>query len=223
MKGQVGVVVGATGLVGGNLVRLLIKNNDFEKIIVVSRRPFNGQNQKVINKVVNFEDNDDLVNSFEKADVIFCTVGTTQKKVGGNEAAYRKVDYDIAFNMAKTGIQKRVEQFILVSAVGADRNASNFYLRLKGEVEEAISSLGYPSLYILRPSILLGKRNEFRLGETIGKAVMRSASFLFFGAMRKYYPVKAKELAQAMISATKEKKPGVHMLYYDEMMKLVES
>lgn len=220
MKGQVGVIIGATGLVGGHLFRLLVNDLNFEKIIVISRRPFNGQHEKVENRVVNFENNSDLAASFDNADVIFCTIGTTQKKVKGDKGAYRKVDFDIPVNMAKMGLQKGVKQFILVSAVGADAHAGNFYLRLKGEVEETVSSLGYESLYILRPSILLGKRDEFRLGESIGKAVLRSASFLFFGNMRKYYPVKAKQLAQAMINASKEKSPGSHVLFYDEMVKL---
>src|SRR5438105_7904479 len=213
------VVVGGTGLVGSHLVEELLQDNNFEKVIVLTRRVFGFHHPKLTNIVVDFDNISGLENSFEKADVIFCTVGTTQKKVQGDEKAYRKVDYDIPVNMAKIGLKKGVNVYILVSSVGADAKAGNFYLRLKGEVEEAISSMSFLSVYILRPSMLLGKRKEFRLGESIGKAVIRSASFLFFGPIRKYHPVKAKEVANAMVSASRERKPGVNFLYYDEMMR----
>jgi uncharacterized protein YbjT (DUF2867 family) len=214
------VIIGASGLVGSHLVQELVKDNEFGPSTVITRRATENNNPKLINKVVNFENSGQLQNSFDTADVIFCSVGTTQKKVEGDEKAYRKVDYDIPVNMAKVSLEKGVKQYILVSVVGADRNAGNFYLRLKGEVEDAIATMGFESLYILRPSMLLGKRNEFRLGETIGKAVMQSASVLFFGQMRKYYPVKAKEVARAMVSASKERRPGIHILHYDEISKL---
>ncbi len=216
---MIAVIIGGTGLVGNHLVQALAHDDVFEKVIVITRRAL-ATHPKIENKVVNFEKADELRQSFDTADVIFSTVGTTQKKVLGDESAYRRVDYDIPVNIAKIGLEKGVGQYILVSVVGADRNAGNFYLRLKGEVEDAISSMGYRSVYILRPSMLLGRRNEFRLGETIGKAVMRSASVLFFGQMRKYYPVKAKQVAVAMIAAAKDKVPGVHLLFYDEIISM---
>jgi hypothetical protein len=88
-------------------------------------------------------------------------------------------------------------------------------------VEAALSKLGYESLYIIRPSMLLGQRSDFRLGESVGQAVMRSASFLFFGPMKKYYPVQAEDVAQAMIEVAKEKKPGINVIEYEEIMQLI--
>jgi uncharacterized protein YbjT (DUF2867 family) len=221
MNGQTAVLVGATGLVGSLLLQKLLADAMFTKVIALTRKLSEIPHRKLINTVVDFNNPDDMAGSFETADVIFCSVGTTQKKVNGSEEAYRKVDFDIPVEIGKIGLKKGVKQFILVSSIGANPQSNNFYLRLKGEVENAISELGYESLYIMRPSLLLGKRSEFRLGENIGQAVVRSASFLFFGAMKKYYPVQAGDVAQAMIEAAKEKRPGINIIQYDEMMQLI--
>lgn len=218
MQGQTAVVLGATGLIGSQLIAQLHSGNTFTKIIVLTRRPFEHQHARLINKIINFDNTAEIQNSFEKADVIFCAIGTTKKKVNSYEAAYRKIDYDIPVNTAKIAHEKGVEQYIMVSAAGANAKASNFYLRLKGEVEEAISSTGFKSVYLLRPSILLGQRNEFRAGESIGKIIMRLFSFLLLGPWRKYRPVKANIVAQAMLTASKQKKTGINVLYYDDMI-----
>jgi uncharacterized protein YbjT (DUF2867 family) len=220
MNGQTAVVLGATGLVGSLLLQKLLADDAFGHVIALTRKLSEIPHRKLVNKVVDFNDEQGVRNSVDHADLIFCCIGTTQKKVNGSEEAYRKVDFDIPIRMGKIGLEKGVKQFILVSSIGANTQANNFYLRLKGEVETAISELKYESLYIIRPSVLLGKRSEFRLGENIGQAVMRSASFLFFGQMKKYYPVQASEVAQAMIEAAKEKQPGINIIQYDEMMKL---
>lgn len=221
MNGQTAVIVGATGLVGSILLQKLLNDDAFSKVIALTRKLSEIPHKKLVNKVVDFNNEEELRNSFDTADVIFCALGTTQKKVNGDEAAYRKIDFDIPLKIARIGKEKGVKQFVLVTSIGANLNSNSFYLRLKGEIEKAISELGYESLYIIRPSMLLGKRSEFRLGENIGQAVMRSASFLFFGQMKKYYPVKAKDVAEAMIMASKEKKPGINVIEYEEMMQLI--
>jgi uncharacterized protein YbjT (DUF2867 family) len=221
MNGQTAVIVGATGLVGSLLLQKLLNDDTFSKVIALTRKLSEIPHKKLVNKVVDFSELEQLEISFDHADTIFCAVGTTQKKVHGIEADYRKVDFDIPVQLGKIGLKKGVKQFILVSSIGANPSSHNFYLRLKGEVENAVSELGFESLYILRPSMLLGKRSEYRLGENIGQAVMRSASFLFFGAMKKYYPVQASDVAQAMLEAAKEKRPGINIIQYDEMMELI--
>ena len=221
MNGQTAVIVGATGLVGSLLLQKLLNDDAFSKVIALTRKLSEIPHRKLENKVVDFNKLEELENSFDHADIIFCAVGTTQKKVNGSETDYRKVDFDIPVQLGKIGLEKGVKQFILVSSIGANPSSHNFYLRLKGEVENAVSELGFQSLYILRPSMLLGKRSEYRLGENIGQAVMRSASFLFFGAMKKYYPVQASDVAQAMLEAAKENRPGINIIQYDEMMELI--
>jgi uncharacterized protein YbjT (DUF2867 family) len=222
MNGQTAVIVGATGLIGSLLLQKLLKDDAFSKVIALTRKLSEIPHPKLENIVVDFNQMDTIRNSFDRADVIFCAVGTTQKKVKGDQDAYRKVDFDIPLNIGKIGLEKGVKQFIFVSSIGANSHSNNFYLRLKGEVENAVSELGYHCLYIIRPSMLLGRRSEFRLGETIGQAVMRSASVMFFGPMKKYYPVKAHDVAEAMLQAAKEKKPGINVIQYEELTKLIQ-
>jgi uncharacterized protein YbjT (DUF2867 family) len=220
MNGQVAVVLGASGLIGNLLVNRLTKDDAYAKIIIITRRPFNHRSTKVINKVVDFNNRAEISNAFETADVVFCAIGTTQKKAGGDKAVYRKVDFDIPVNVAKVAIEKGTQQYVLVSAMGASAKSRNFYLRLKGQVEEAISTIGFNSVYLLRPSILLGRRKESRLAESIGKVAMQTISKLMVGGMRKYRPISANQVAGAMVTAGKERKPGVHYLYYDHMVEV---
>jgi len=222
MNGQTAVIAGATGLVGSLLLQKLLKDDAFGKVVALTRKLSEIPHPKLENVVVDFNDIESIRKSFSQADVIFCCVGTTQKKVKGDHAAYRKVDLDIPAHLGKVGLEKGVRQFIFVSSVGANTSSNNFYLRLKGEVENAVSELGYECLYIIRPSMLVGKRSEdFRLGEFVGQAVMRSASVMFFGQMKKYYPVKAEDVAQAMLGAAKEKRKGINIIQYEEMMRLI--
>jgi uncharacterized protein YbjT (DUF2867 family) len=133
-------------------------------------------------------------------------VGTTRRKVKGDMEAYRKVDFDIPVKAARFCKMTGCETFVLVSAVGANSKSRNFYLQLKGEVEEAVRSVGLASVHMMRPSILLGDRKEFRPGENIGKGIMRA--FSLFMASR-YKPIHAKKVARAMLAAAKENKAGV--------------
>jgi uncharacterized protein YbjT (DUF2867 family) len=223
MNGQTAVITGATGLIGSLLLQKLLKDDAFAKVVALTRKLSEIPHPKLENVVVDFNDIESIRKSFSYADVIFCCVGTTQKKVNGDLAAYRKVDFDIPVTLGKVGLEKGVKQFIFVSSIGANTSSNNFFLRLKGEIENAVSELGYECLYIIRPSMLLGKRtDDFRLGENIGQAVMRSASFLFFGQMKKYYPVKAEDVAKAMLEVAKEKRKGINIIQYEEMMRLIQ-
>ena len=150
-------------------------------------------------------DAESLMLAIEGSDVVFCTVGTTNKKVKGDKEAYRKVDYDIPVKAARFCKMRGCETFVLVSAVGANSKSSNFYLKLKGEVEDAVKGTGLRSIHIMRPSMLLGDRKEFRLGEKIAKVLMKATSFLWPG---KYKPVHAADVAKAMIVAARENKEG---------------
>ena len=119
MNAQVAVVLGASGLIGNHLVNQLSRDDAFAKVIIITRRAFNHRSTKVINKVVDFNNRTELNNAFERADVVFCAIGTTQKKAGGDKAVYRKVDFDIPVNVAKVACDKGVQQYVLVSAIGA--------------------------------------------------------------------------------------------------------
>ena len=134
-------VISATGLIGSHLVEQLQQDKAFDTIRVLVRRPANFTHPKVEVKLVNFQDYESFKLAIDGSRVVFCAVGTTQQKVKGDEAAYRKVDFDIPVNAARICAETGCEKFLLVSSVGADSQSKNFYLRLKGEVEEAVNSL----------------------------------------------------------------------------------
>lgn len=193
-------IIGATGLIGGHLLDMLLNDASFTTVRILIRRPLEISHPKLEKKLVDFSDMESFRLALEGTDVIFCCIGTTMKKMKGDQAAYRKVDYDIAVNAAKLGKANGCEKFVLVSAVGADSKSRNFYLRLKGETEEAVQASGIESVYILRPSLLIGNRKEFRAGEKLAIWLMPLFSFLL---PAKYKPVKASDVARAMITAIK--------------------
>ena len=163
-------LIGATGLIGNYLLEELLNDDYFDTVRILIRRPVDSTHPKLEKKLVDFTDTESFRLSLEGSDVVFCAVGTTQKKVKGDKAAYRKVDYDIPVNAARFCKMNGCGKFILVSSVGANSNSSNFYLKLKGEVEDAVKAAGLRSVHIMRPSMLLGYRKEFRSGEKIGQS-----------------------------------------------------
>ncbi|OQP56727.1 NAD(P)H-binding protein [Niastella populi] len=221
MHRKTAVVLGATGLIGGHLVQELLENEFFSKVRILTRRPITLNHPKAEVQVVNFNDEKDIAARIDIGDVIFCAIGTTRKKVKGNKTEYRKVDYDIPIITARLGVQHGFNQFLLVSAIGANPLAANFYLQLKGCIEEDITALPFECIHIFRPSVLMGKREEFRLGEKIGESIMKAVSFLLLGGWRKYKPIAAADVAKSMVAAANKETPGVHMYEYDEMKKLI--
>jgi uncharacterized protein YbjT (DUF2867 family) len=221
MHRKTAVVLGATGLIGQHLVQELLQNDFFSRVRILVRRPLTLDHPRADIQVVNFNDEKDIAARIDIGDVIFCCIGTTRKKVKGNKTEYRKVDYDIPIITARLGVQHGFNQFLMVSAIGANPAAANFYLQLKGCIEEDITALPFESIHIFRPSILLGKREEFRLGEKIGKVVVKAFSFLLVGAWRKYKPFYAADVAKAMVAAANKEIAGVHLYEYDEMKQLI--
>lgn len=211
------VLLGATGLIGSRLLEILCQDDYFESITLVVRRPINIDNDKVAVKVIDFEDINQYRDALSGADIIFCSVGTTRKKVNGDMAAYRKVDFDIPVNAAKYGKEGGCTHFAVVSSYGADSSKSNFYLKLKGEMEDALREIGLSSLHIFRPSLLLGKRSENRLLEDIGQSLLPLFSPLF---PAKAKPIKGCEVAKAMVEAVKQTTDSETVYHYKDMMGL---
>ncbi|HEV7330086.1 MAG TPA: NAD(P)H-binding protein [Flavisolibacter sp.] len=217
MPGITATVIGATGLIGGHLVDLLQQDNTFETVRVLVRRPVQFSQSKVEVKLVNFADPESFKLAIDGSDVVFCAVGTTQKKVKGDKEAYRKVDYDIPLHAARYCAETGCQKFLLVSSVGADSKSSNFYLKLKGEVEEDIKLLPLKMIAIFRPSMLLGNRSESRPAEKIGQVIMPVFSFLLAGSWRKYKPIHARDVAAAMIRASLQHDEGIFLYEYNRM------
>jgi uncharacterized protein YbjT (DUF2867 family) len=213
-------IIGATGLIGSRLLVRLQNDDHFGSIRILSRRPLETADPKTDVKVIDFANPELFRSAIEGSNAVFCTVGTTQKKVGGDEEAYRKVDYDIPVNAARFCAETGCTRFLLVSSVGADSSAGSFYLKLKGEVEDAVKEAGVPSVSIFRPSVLLGERHESRPAETFGKILMNLFSFLVPSRMK---PIDADEVAGAMLIAAKKSHKGLHVYHYPEIKNMHKS
>ena len=212
-------IVGATGLIGSYLLKELLNDNSFDTIRILIRRPIDISHSKLEKKPVDFNDSDSLLVALNNSDVIFCSIGTTQKKVKGDKDAYRKIDFDIPVRLARFCKMTGCEKFILVSSIGANNGSNNFYLKLKGEVEEAVKGIGLKSLHIMRPSFLLGQRKEFRIGELIGKPMMK---LFAFAIPAKYRAIHAKDVAKAMTAIAKRNEEGIFVYEYNELRELAD-
>lgn len=215
---QTAVVIGATGLTGTNLVTLLLHDPAFSKVRVLLRSPSLKQRPGLEVVIVDYNDEESLTDAL-KGDVLFCCIGTTIRKAGSKEQ-FREVDFEIPVRCATLARRQGMQQFQLISFSGADAHSRNFYTRIKGETEQAIQRLGYPSLHIFRPSVLLGVRREFRLGEWIVKILVLVFYFLWQGRWKKYRPVKAQNVARAMLHAAKNAPDGTHIYEYDAIKEL---
>jgi uncharacterized protein YbjT (DUF2867 family) len=220
MNNKTATIIGATGLIGNQLLQYLLKDDHFDTIRLLVRRPFPHQHPKLEAKLVDFTDHESFKLGIEGSDAVFCAVGTTQQKVKGDNTAYRKVDHDIPVNAARFCKEVGCPQFLLVSSVGADANSSNFYLQLKGEVEDQVKAMGIPSVHIFRPSLLLGERKERRIGEKIAQELLPLFSFALIGKWSKYKPVAAEKIAKAMMISTYTNKNGCHVYEYDDLKRL---
>lgn len=199
------VVAGSTGFIGSILLAELEKDNDFTQVQVLSRRPI-ALSQKFEVLVGNLPEQ-----TLQPTDVAFCALGTTIATAGSKQAFYN-VDHNLVINFAQNAKQAGAKTFVLVSSVGANPNTSNYYLKVKGEVEKDLQALGFHSLIILRPSILMGERQEFRLGEFIGKSVAALINPLMRGSLSKYRGVHGKTVANAMVKLSKENLNGIHII-----------
>ena len=217
MKFKQVTLFGATGLIGSYLLEFLLKDSDIHLINVVGRNPFHLEHDKINNIVIDFEDVSSISNSITGSEAVFVSIGTTMSKVNGDKIMYKSVDFDIIFNIANACKQKNINQFIYVSSLGANPNSSNFYLRLKGEIDEAVAKLNLNSTYIFRPSILLGKRNESRPGEKIMQFIMPLLDFMIPSNSK---AIKAKDVAKSMLNTIKNYKSGLHIYQYNQIKDL---
>lgn len=191
------IVFGASGLVGSELLEILLTENIYDKIVLFNRYALGYNSSKVNEYIVNFDELDNFSDKI-KGDIVFCTLGTTIRKAKTIEN-FRKVDFEIPMKIAQIARKNEVHTFVLVSSIGANKESRNYYTRTKGQIENELQKLTFQRLVIVRPSILLGKRKEFRFFELLGKGVMRCIGFLFFGRFKKYRAIHAKDVAKAML------------------------
>lgn len=210
-------LIGATGMIGGQLLQRLLEDPWFDCVRILVRRPFAPEHPKLEKKLVDFNDAESFRLALEDSDVIFSCIGTTQKKVKGDKAAYRAIDFAIPVHAAQYGKDCGCQSFLLVSSVGASARSNNFYLQLKGETEEAVIGSGIPAIHIFRPSLLLGNREEFRFSEKIAAYALPVFSFLI---PKKYRPIKSADVATAMLGASKREGTGVFYYEFKEIKEL---
>jgi uncharacterized protein YbjT (DUF2867 family) len=201
---------GATGLVGSRLLRLLQCDDRVERVTLAVRRETGLQGGKVQSVVVDFRllASPDAV--FPTCDAAVCCLGTTLKAAGSREA-FLAVDRDAVVSFAKQAKAAGARTFVVVSALGADAGSSLFYSRVKGETEDALRTIGFSSLHLVRPSLLVGHRQEFRLAGRLGIAVAPLLKILLAGPLAKWAPVDAEDVAVQLQSALFDERPGVHI------------
>ena len=207
------LIVGATGLVGRECVRRALGDPAFARVVVLTRRPFEMMPRPpaLDAHVVDFERLDAHAPLFA-VDAIICALGTTIRQAG-SRARFRRVDLEYPLAVARIGLERGARHFLLVSSLGADARSRVFYSRVKGEVEDALLAMPYRAVTIARPSLLLGERAEFRLGEEIAK---RLAPLI----PRAYKPVPATAVAAALVRAAREDRPGHRIIESAEIRRL---
>lgn len=211
------LIIGATGLVGGHCLNELLASPAYDKVIALTRRKLDTANPKLVNVVTDFEDQDVLIRNVA-CDDVFCAMGTTINKAGSKEA-FKQVDLIIPQMIARLALVKGAKKFVLVSSIGANAQSMAFYTQVKGQLEDALRQMGYQSVIIFRPSILMGDRNEKRTGEAIAQFVAKKMPFLFAGPLKKYAGTPADLLGKKLVAAAQEKITGAKIIENEEILK----
>jgi len=199
--GKTAIVIGATGLVGSHVIKELLNDDFYSLVKVFTRRSLGYSNPKLKEYTCDFDQLDQIKNEIT-GDVLFSAMGTTLKQAGSKEQQY-KVDYTYQYEFAKMAAQNGVKQYVLVSSMSANAHSKGFYLRIKGELEEAIQKLSFEKICILQPSGLMGKRPTKRKREELGIAVINSL-VKFIPGLRKYRGIEGVIVAKAMINLSKQ-------------------
>jgi len=209
------LILGSTGLTGSHLLEILLNSEKYGKVVSFVRKATGAEHPKLTEYVVDF-DNPDTYKDFVKGDDLFCCLGTTIKKAGSQEA-FAKVDREYPLNFATIAKQNGVKQYLIVSSLGANSKSKNFYLRTKGQVEDLLREQFFETTIIAEPSFLLGDRKEFRLGEKIGKNVMKILSLFMVGKLKRYRAIESQQVAQSMYDAAQAALKGYYILKSEQL------
>ncbi|MFY0675556.1 MAG: oxidoreductase [Bacteroidia bacterium] len=215
MTNKTAFIAGSSGLTGGYLLNLLLESSIYNKVISLVRKPTGKQNDKLEERVTNFENLESEISTL-KADDVFICLGTTIKKAKTQEN-FKKVDLEYPTTIAKTLKQNGAKQLAVVSAMGANSKSKIFYNRTKGEMEDLLEKIDFQNLFILQPSLLMGNRNEFRLGEKIGQKVMCIVDPLMVGPAKKYRSINAYDVAYAMLELCNSDLVGLNKIESEDI------
>jgi dTDP-4-dehydrorhamnose reductase len=209
------VLFGGTGLTGSCILDLLKYDSDFKSVIVVSRKTLTHSSNKISNKVIDFSNPFEIESCIKQDSIVFSCIGTTQAQVKGDKKKYREIDFDITLNIANACKKLNAKKFLFISSGGANSSSSNFYLKLKGEIEDAVIKVKNNSLFILKPSLLLGRRNNSRFIENIGQIIMPLFSILLPESIK---AIDATTVAKCMLELSKSDLSNLNIIENKEIL-----
>lgn len=212
------IIVGASGLIGSKLLTIVLQSPEYGPVLSLSRKKLQESHEKLTQEVVDFdkpEEYENLINGH----ALFCCLGSTKNKTPDLND-YRRIDHDYPLELAQMAHKNGVEQYHLVSSVGANSRSSNFYTKMKGETEDDIIKAGLNCLHIYRPSFLLGKRKEKRTMERVVLIFMRIIDPLLIGGLKKYRSIPAQTVAMAMYKQSLKNLGGVFIHASDKIKEL---
>ncbi|HZH68218.1 MAG TPA: hypothetical protein VFD65_03375 [Chitinophagales bacterium] len=207
---KVAIIAGGTGLVGRHVIEHLVKDSFFDKIYVLNRRTVDYDSGKVHEIIVDFEDLSPSLVGIQPTHA-FCTLGTTIKKAGSREA-FRKVDQEYVMNFALAVFSLGCKNFNVVTALGTNKASSIFYNQVKFEVSQSLEKVGFEQLNIIQPSLLLGDREEKRLGEDIMQLLFKYTRTLWAGPLKNVAGIQGSQVAKAMVAIAKKERKGVYRI-----------
>jgi len=203
------LVAGASGLVGSQVLRLLLEDPTYTRVTVLARRELPLSHKKLEQRIASF-DRLAQIADFPRVHDVFCCLGTTMKQAGSPDA-FRKVDFTYVVELARVAVRHRASQFLVVTAVGADPQSRIVYSRVKGEAEEALRRLQFESIQIFRPSLLVGARAQGRPAERVAGLLSLLVAWAFVGPLSRYRPIKAEAVARAMVRVARDAPRGTHL------------
>jgi uncharacterized protein YbjT (DUF2867 family) len=206
------IILGASGLVGSHLLDELLADPKFSRVTSLSRRHLSVTHPRLEQRIVDFEHLDNLI--LPAADAVFCCLGST-RKAAGSRAAFRRIDHDYVIDIAQRARAAGAKQFLLISSMGANAHSPFFYMRTKGELENNLRALGYPSASVFRPAYLVGVRSQSRPGEDAAGAFMQALAPITPAAFR---PVPARAVARAMLNQAHHAPSGFHIIQSGEIL-----
>lgn len=215
---KVVLLAGASGLVGGHLLDALLDAPDFGRVYAVTRRALNREHPRLANRIVQFDKLETQLKGLT-CQVAFCCLGTTIRQAR-SEPAFRQVDVDLVLAFARAAKAANAQRFVFVSSAGANPQSKYFYLRVKGEVEEALVQLGFASLDLFQPSALTGWRRELRPAELATMIFLPLVNPFLTGAREQFRAIPARSVARAMLGAARSGRRGVYRYQYSSIRAL---
>jgi uncharacterized protein YbjT (DUF2867 family) len=212
------IIAGASGLIGSLLLDIILQRSEYDEVLILVRKELPLQHIKLKQQVVDFDRLTEY-SALLTGDVIFSCLGSTQKKTP-DLTAYRKIDHDYPLHLAEIALKNKIGQFHLVSSLGANPAASNFYLKMKGETEADIKKVGLHSLHIYQPAFLTGDRKEKRRGEGFLVGLMKIIDPLLIGGLKKYRSIPAATVAKAMYNESLINQAGIFIHPSDKIKQL---